>query len=274
MSFPEMPCSLMLRQACCRGRGFLVRPLGPFAHAELCVCVQKCKSCLGKAQRLLNGFVRPCRSPGPRRVVNLFNQAKIPARYASAHFGVFENFTGNCRVAVNDIKLWANEFPTMTDKKGLLITGPVGVGKTYILTALAKFLTEKGVSVRFVDFFQLISQIKAAYADNKSELTVLDPLLSVDVLIIDELGKGRNTDFEATVLDQLVMSRYNENKIIVASTNLSVKPGAYVTESDTSFNSFGSLESRVGKRIYSRLLETMSFIEMDGEDFRKQAFKS
>ena len=47
--------------------------------------------------------------------------------------------------------------------------------------------------------------------------------MDVDILFIDELGKGRNTDFELTILDQLVMGRYNQNKMIVASTNCHLK---------------------------------------------------
>jgi DNA replication protein DnaC len=183
--------------------------------------------------------------------------------------------TGNCLIALQEVRQWLRHYPGEGERKGLILTGPVGVGKTYMITAIAKALTEKDVSVRFVDFFQLISQIKSAYAESKSERDILGPLLAVEVLIIDELGKGRNTDFEATILDQLVMSRYNENKILVASTNLSIKPIPKSSEDDpSSFNYLGSLENRVGKRIYSRLIETTKFVEMDGEDFRKQAFKT
>ena len=275
LSLPEIPCSLLAQLPCCRGRGYRVEARGPHAYAELCECVKHCKSCMGKGQRLVNGTVRTCRSPGPRRVVNLFNQAKIPARYAGAHLGVFRNMTGNCLIVLQDVRQWLRHFTTTSEKRGLILTGPVGVGKTYMITAIAKALTEKNVSVRFVDFFQLISQIKGAYAESKSEQAILKPLLAVDVLIIDELGKGRNTDFEATVLDQLIMARYNENKVIIASTNLSVKPGAAnESEDGSSFNYTGSLEHRVGKRIFSRLLETTTFIEMTGDDFRKQALKS
>lgn len=272
--FPRLPCALLSRQPCCRGRGYVISPRGPYAYAELCSCVQNCKSCHGKAQRLMQGTVRSCRSPGPRRVLNLFNQAKIPARYAGAHLGVFRNMTGNCLLALQDVRRWLHNYHNMKERKGLILTGPVGVGKTYMITAIAKALTEKNVSVRFVDFFHLISQIKSAFMEGRSEQEILAPLIAVEVLIIDELGKGRNTDFEATVLDQLVTYRYNENKILVASTNLSIKPISKEEEDPSSFNYLGSLETRIGKRIYSRLLETTKFVEMDGEDFRRQAMKT
>lgn len=275
---PNMPCALRVRQPCCKGRGFIVRPLGPFAHAELCVCVQTCKSCLGKAQQVVNNSVKPCRNrdlPPPRRFVNLFNQAKIPARYSSAHMNTFENKTGNLGIIVNGVKVWLRHYLTTPEKKGLILTGSAGVGKTYMLAAIAKALIEKNVSVRFVDFFQLVSQIKGGYAENKSEQDILASMLSVDVLIIDELGKGRNSEFEATVLDQLVMNRYNENKILIASTNLTIHQNPIEEEdASKSFHYLGSLEKRVDARAFSRLLEMTEFIEMDGEDYRRQAVKT
>ncbi len=273
-TLPQLPCSLKSRLPCCRGRGYVVRPLGPYAHAELCVCVQNCKSCGGKAQLIVNNAVKACRNPDPRRIINIFNRAFIPARYSEAHLSVFHNMTGNCLRAIQALRQWLRHYdPKDRNQKGLILTGPVGVGKTYIVTAIAKGLAEKGVSVRFVDFFQLTSQIKGAYSESKSEKKLIDPLIAVDVLVIDELGKGRNTDFEATVLDQLIVGRYNENKILVASTNLSIKPHIPDKEDDNSFHYLGSLEHRVGPRIFSRLVETSTFVEIDGDDFRNQALQ-
>ncbi len=270
----SLPCALAARQPCCHGWGYVVRAVGPLARAELCHCVRSCRSCLGVAQSVVDGVARPCRSPSPRRIVNLFNQAMIPARYAGAHMGEFNNYTGNCSFIVNTIKHWIRDFDPEAENKGLIISGPVGIGKTYMITALARRLAERGVSVRFVDFFQLISQIKGAYAENRSDQDILRPLIAVDVLVIDELGKGRNTDFEATVLDQLVMNRYNQNKILVATTNLSIQSRASDPSENGSFNYLGSLEARVGTRIFSRLMETTTFIEMKGEDFRRQVQKN
>src|SRR5690606_37380996 len=111
---------------------------------------------------------------------------------------------------------------------------------------------------------------------------VLGPLLSVDVLIIDELGKGRNSDWELTILDQLVTGRYKQNKTIIASTNYLLRgsdekrhlfnldleqPGA--ARGGFSPLTFESLESRIGKRIYSRLCEMCLFWEINGKDMRR-----
>lgn len=272
LAFPEAPCALKAPSPCsCRGRGYVIRPVGAFTKAELCTCVLKCRRCFGTAQQTSNRIATSCRSPSPRKVVSFINAAAIPSRYANAHMGVFDNATGNCLRVVNRLRGWLSDFDPRK-RKGLVISGTVGVGKTYLITALARALAEKGLSVRFVDFFQLLSQIRAAYAENKSDQTILRPLLRADILFVDELGKGRNTDFEAVVLDQLVINRYNENKILVASTNLYLgkkRLDELDKEKQPVFKEIGSLEERVGERIFSRLKETAEFIEIRGKDFRQ-----
>ncbi|MBI2601645.1 MAG: ATP-binding protein [Deltaproteobacteria bacterium] len=271
-SFPEAPCALTDLSDCCRGNGYLFRPVGAFTKAELCPCVLKCRRCFGTAQQTSKGVARSCRTPSPRKVVSLFNNAAIPSRYADAHLGVFENMSGNCLKVVHDVRQWQRHFLSSPKRKGLIISGTVGVGKTYLITALARAVAEKGVSVRFVDFFQLLSQIRACYSENKSDHTILRPLYKADVLFVDELGKGRNTEFEAVVLDQLIMNRYNENKILVASTNLYLgkkRAKAADKEDQPAFNQIGSLEERVGERVFSRLKETTEFLEIQGKDFRQ-----
>lgn len=162
--------------------------------------------------------------------------------------------------------------------QGLILSGPVGVGKTFLLVAAAKSFIEKGYRVRFVDFFQLISEIQASIMKKQPPTEILTPLIDTDVLLIDELGKGRNSEFELTILDQIVMGRYNQNKPIMATTNYSLSSSKspktinLKSSSDTfGFDAFGPLKERVGSRIFSRLLESSLFLELDGSDYRKMS---
>ena len=163
---------------------------------------------------MVQGMSCPCRRPSPERVVNILNGAGIPSRYGTAKLDKFCNFTGNGKETLQAIAMWLREFKS-NESKGLILGGPVGVGKTYLLSAIAKNFAARGRTIKFVDFFQLLNELKAAYSDAKSDANVLKPLIHVDVLIIDELGKGRNSDWEMSILDQVVMGRYNQNKIIV-----------------------------------------------------------
>jgi len=277
---PLSECALTKEKGCCRQSGVLLQMGGPVLRAELCGCVRTCKACYGLTQRTVGKQSQFCRIPSPTRVVHILNDSQIPSRYTTADFSLFHNRSGNCLEVAERVRTWGLQFTTGTS--GLVLSGPVGVGKTFLLVCLAKALAYKGVGVRFVDFFQLLSEIRSTYSKNISELDVLTPLLQVEVLFIDELGKGRNTDFELTVLDQLIMGRYNQNKTTVASTNCTFKemstPRHYnkdLEKSDPNLGLFtsdlqGSLEYRVGKRIFSRLQETSQFIEMVGSDYRKR----
>ena len=141
-------------------------------------------------------------------------------------------------------------------------------------------MPKRGFSVKFVDFFQLLAELKAGYANDQADASIIQPLIDVDVLFIDELGKGKSSDWEISILDQLVMGRYNQNKIVVASTNYGLRSGKSGTiggryESESSGKGFSldeleSLEYRVESRIYSRLMETSIIWEMTGDDYRKR----
>ena len=277
-----LPCALQSAQACCDGKGYQVGPQGALALATICDCVKKCRGCYGQARRLDGNDSHPCRTPSPPTIVALVNGAMIPARYAAASLDRFSNYSqnGNGRRVMNEVVRWRQNFKPRGDR-GLVLEGPVGAGKTYILAALAKDFAERGYSVRFSDFFQLLGELKAGFSEGKADATQLQPLIDVDVLFIDELGKGRNTDFELTVLDQLVCGRYNQGKTIVASTNYRLessrpdynihldRPGS-TGHSGFSPDQFDNLEQRIGRRIFSRLKEMTTFIELKEDDFRRR----
>lgn len=279
-------CALTDRQCReCFGHGFRLEARKGFIHAELCHCVKSCPSCHGLAQKIdEKGCASPCKEPWPTRICHIINGGELPGRYLHARLDAYSNLTDNHPQVLKFIQEWLTTFcqNPKTTKKGLLIGGNVGVGKTYILVSIAKHLAYKGIQVRFVDFFQLISEIKINFSKDKKQQELITPLIDAEVLLIDELGKGRQTEFEHTVIDQLVMGRYNQNKLIIASTNnpLNDYGSAYYAQreldKDNRLSTFVSkhfppLIDTVGDRVYSRLVETTHFLEMKGEDFRKRA---
>lgn len=278
-------CSLGKKlDLCCKGAGYNLSNDGPYVRASICDCVQSCAVCYGRARRLNDdGQSVSCHSPNPVRQVGLINEAHIPARYQDARIELFSNLSGNGEKIRSEVTAWCHNFSHQKSQgkaRGFVLWGDVGVGKTYMLCGAALELIKRQYTVRFIDFFQLLMELRGAYSEKGSDASVLKPLLAVDVLIIDELGKGRNTDWELSVLDQLVMGRYNRNKIIIASTNYSpmITPDEepYVTNLDQGPGQGPlaqverkSLEGRVGKRIFSRLRETAVFWKLGGDDFRR-----
>ena len=101
-----------------------------------------------------------------------------------------------------------------------MFTGGPGTGKTHLAIATVKALIlDMGVYCKFVDFFQLLADIRHGYSQDVSEQTLIQPYIQSEVLVIDELAKGRNTEWELTILDQVISNRYNTaNKITLFTT--------------------------------------------------------
>lgn len=163
--------------------------------------------------------------------------------------------------------------------------GRPGLGKTHLAVAVIKDLTlDKGMECKFVDFFQLLSDIRFGYSQNLSEQAIINPFVAAPVLVIDELAKGRNTEWELTMLDQIISSRYNAaNKITLFTTNyLDQEANPKKGGKGDSYIEIGSgngrkalsgeetLQDKVGERIYSRLVEMCRFVKLEGMDYRQE----
>lgn len=155
--------------------------------------------------------------------------------------------------------------------------GRPGLGKTHLAVSVIKSLIlDKGAECKFVDFFQLLSDIRNGYSQDLSEQAIINPYVAAPILLIDELAKGRNTEWELTMLDQIISSRYNAaDKITLFTTNYSDQAPSS-TKSGETHKEFGSgntqveetLQDKVGERIYSRLVEMCRFIKLEGMDYR------
>jgi len=205
--------------------------------------------------------------------IRAFNEVRIPARHAGSTRASFD--PGGPRmqgfVAVNK---YLEGFRAGHENRGLVLHGEVGRGKTHLLVALLRDLVFRhGVTARFVEFSHLVGDLKAGFDVGRGSHSLLDPLARVDVLAIDELGKGRNTEFEGTVVDELVSRRYNAAAAILATTNY--LPGASTGRAAANFadnrKSAPTLADRVGERVYSRLREMCDFVPCQGPDFREKS---
>ena len=214
----EHVCPLQYQKSCCDSAGYVVQAEGGFARAERCRCVENCPLCMGSNLLTIDGVSRACKKPAPGAMIARINRAAIPARFAHATLDNFTNLNDDMQKHLKSIRAWLKTFKPATSR-GLVLSGPVGLGKTHLLVALTRALVARGIDVRFVDFFQLLSILRDGFASDRSELSTLEPLIAVDVLAIDEVGKGRNSEWEKNILDQLIMGRYNRNRTVIASTN-------------------------------------------------------
>ncbi|MBN2800279.1 MAG: ATP-binding protein [Deltaproteobacteria bacterium] len=169
---------------------------------------------------------------------------------------------------------WRKDYDPRAENRGLVLFGKVGRGKTHLMVALLQhFALHRGVSVRFAEFSLLLSDLKGTFDRRGGSSDLLDPLTKVRVLAIDELGKGRNTEWEGTVLDELNSRRYDAASTVLATTNY--PPGrptgrrtdrlAVVKDATTQVN----LVDRVGDRVYSRLRQMCDIVPLLGRDWRE-----
>jgi DNA replication protein DnaC len=126
-----------------------------------------------------------------------------------------------------------------------------------------KELIKKGGTGLFYDFRDLLKEIQDSYNPNThtSELTILTPVLEAEVLVLDELGASKPTEWVQETITHVINRRYNDKKITIFTSNfLDLPPDTGRDE---------SLTDRVGVRLRSRLHEMCRPVMMEGDDYRE-----
>jgi DNA replication protein DnaC len=211
----------------------------------------------------------------------LLSAARIPKRYEHCEL---PSFTTDCPAAHPSLTLahiaaskFADEFDPR-EGTGLLIIGKIGVGKTHLAVGIMKeLMLNRGVACVFYDYRELLKEIQNSYnaSVQATELDVLRPVFDAEVLVLDELGAVKPTEWVWDTVSLILNTRYNDNRTTIITTNFpdGAPGGSGSLSAARSATREETLGDRIGERMRSRLHEMCRIVQMDGQDFR-QKFRS
>ena len=221
----------------CNGTRWRTREIDGVRRAERCHCWHEALTC------------------------DLLSRARIPSRYAKCGFDTFTSYPNDGLVsAVARAEAFARAFPAVD--KGLLFIGPPGIGKTHLSVSVLRIVVGKGCRGVYYDTRSLLAEIRSAFdpITRASQSAILSGVMEADLLVLDDLGAERPTEWVEETMNLIVNTRYNERRPTVFTTNYKDVREPQNLE---------ALRVRVGFRMYSRLREMCEFLEFDGPDYRE-----
>lgn len=243
----------------CGGTGWMmVEVPGKARRATRCECFLR-----GRAERLLK-------------------LSGIPPRYENCTLDSFDHVVRDGGDQSRATALLAAEhfvenYPV--ERRGLLFIGPIGTGKTHLAVGIIQALIRnKGIHCLFCDYRELLKEIQNSYnpSVDATELGILNPVLEAEVLVLDELGAVRPSQWVWDTVSYVVNDRYNQKKTTIITTNFPDLP-ARSTEVVEAFSQGErakaaareeTLGDRITDRMRSRLHEMCRIIQLEGSDYR------
>ena len=195
-----------------------------------------------------------------RLYASLMKQARIPRRYLHCELANFEIHTDSQRYAHKKAVRLVEQFPVVD--KGLLFYGDAGVGKTHLAVALMKeAIRRKGARAVFYETRELLKLVRDSYnaSVETTELDVLRPVLEAELLVLDDLGAEKKSEWVEETLGLLVNTRYSERRVTVFTTNLADVENTEPT----------SFAYQLGLRTRSRLKEMCEWVPIAAVDARE-----
>jgi DNA replication protein DnaC len=222
--------------------------------------------------------VRRCDCARDMRTERLLQQARIPARYEHCELSNFHTEIEGSGRSLSSARLAAGRFVEdyPVETTGLLLIGPIGVGKTHLAVGIIKELVlGKGVPCLFYDYRELLKEIQNSYNASVSatEMSILRPVFESEVLILDELGAVKPTEWVWDTVSHILNTRYNDKRTTIITSNFpDLPPAAVAAPRDLTARAAReeTLGDRIGERMRSRLHEMCRKVEMQGEDFRQR----
>ena len=183
-----------------------------------------------------------------KRSKELIDQTNLGRRFKDR---TFDNFKIEYQPEAYAISYeYATGFNDNTGQ-GLFFMGNPGTGKTHLAAAITNYIVmELGIPVKFGNFIDLLSDIKKSF---RSDEDIVQQLKEMPLLVIDDLGKERSSEWSESILYDVINGRYEDYMPTIITTNMTPK----------------QVEGRFGEAVLSRLSEMCKGVVMSGKDFRR-----
>ena len=150
---------------------------------------------------------------------------------------------------------YVEQWQTMrAENLGLFLWGGVGTGKSFLAGCIANALMEQEVPVRMTNFARILNELNSSFSGRND---IVDRLCRYPLLIIDDFGMERGTEYALEQIYSIVDSRYRSQKPLIVTTNLTL-------------DEIRHPQDTAHARIYDRLLEMCVPISCIGVSFRKE----
>lgn len=195
----------------------------------------------------INGLIQKLAGEAQR----LKESSNLGARFMNRTFGNFEvrrdpNAYNNCLAYSNRENLFADS------RNSLLIFGGYGSGKTHLAAAIANALIDRGIPVLFGTFADHLEKIREEF-DKTGQKKYQSMMKNTPMLVLDDVGKERLTDWAKEILFNVINYRYEHKLPFILTTNYNEK----------------QLGNYIGGAVYSRMCEMCTAVTTSGKDFRK-----
>lgn len=215
-------------------------------------------------------FAEECECRHTRKLAYAVDKSRIPPKYEDATLESYDaKYTGahgSLQMAQVIAKRFADDYPAMmTPGRGLMFSGSSGLGKTHLAVGILKVLVqEKRCEGLFCYYQQLLKDIQNSWNSltSTTELQVLEPVFNAEVLVLDDLGSVKPTDWVWDMVSMVLNTRYNNKRVTIVTTNFENAAAGSAGVGMT-------LGDRIGDRMRSRLLEMCREVKMLGADYRE-----
>lgn len=192
-----------------------------------------------------------------REIEKLFSISNLGERFSKSTFESFLDRNGSetaYKVAVKYVKTFKE-----WNGESLLLWGEPGNGKTHLAAAIVNELSKKGYIVVFQSVPELLQRIRSTFnSENKeNETQIMRALLECDLLILDDIGAEKTTEWVEEKLFNIIDGRYRKELPTLYTSNLEPK----------------ELKNQVGKRSYDRMVETSLTVKNEAASYRREIAK-